>query len=161
MRYAKIRSADISNGEGIRVSLFVQGCNFHCKGCFNSDTWDFDGGKEWTKDKENEFTQLGLKEHIKGYSILGGEPLSQDENILLLVKNIKQQTNKSIWMWTGFTYENLNEFQKEVISYVDVLVDGQFIEDKKDLTLKFRGSLNQRIINVQESLKQNEVVFME
>ncbi len=149
---------DISNGEGIRVSLFVQGCRFHCKGCFNKETWDFNGGKEWTKDIEQEFIELGERKYIDGYSILGGEPLAQDQQILELVKKIKTHTGKSIWMWTGFEFENLNEFQKEAISYVDVLVDGKFVEELKDMKLQFRGSSNQRIIDIKETLQKGYVV---
>jgi anaerobic ribonucleoside-triphosphate reductase activating protein len=159
MRYYKVVKNDIANGVGIRTSLFVQGCNFKCKGCFNSSTWDFNGGNEWNKETQNKFIQLGNRDYIKGYSILGGEPLAQDESILDLVKDIKSKTNKSIWMWTGFLYESLNDFQKEVISYVDVLIDGQFKEELKDLSLQFRGSSNQRIIDIKESIKQERVVL--
>jgi anaerobic ribonucleoside-triphosphate reductase activating protein len=176
MRYASIRELDISNGEGVGVALFVQGCHFHCKNCFNSETWDFNGGKEWTEDIKNKFLELAEKPYIKRISILGGEPLSKENinDIRKLINDIRTLfPYKKIWLYTGFTYENStlglgeivhshngDRFNRHVvIEMCDVLVDGQFEEDKKDLTLKFRGSSNQRVIDVQESLKQNKVVL--
>lgn len=178
MRYAQIRKMDISNGERIGVSLFVQGCRFHCKGCFNIDTWDFNGGKEWTKEVENEFLNLIDRPYIKRISILGGEPLA-DENIdgILELLNKIDYPGKEIWIYTGYLFEDLkSKFEEaqytpftpntdkwitryEIISKCNVLVDGRFEEDKKDLTLKFRGSSNQRVINVQQSIKEGRVVL--
>lgn len=151
MRYSQIRKMDISNGVGIRVSLWTQGCDIRCKGCFNSDIWDYSGGKEWTKETENELLNLCSSPHIKGLSILGGEPLSQQnyKELIHLFKVFKEKyPDKDIWMWTGRTFENLTEEQMEVVRYVDVLVDGPWIEELGDFKLRFRGSSNQRIIDV-------------
>lgn len=161
MRYSAIKNNDVANGVGIRTTLFVTGCNFNCKGCFNKDIQDFNTGFEWTNEIKNYYINLGLNPYIKGYSILGGEPLEQDENLLKLVKEIKTKTNKSIWMWTGYLFESLNEHQKKIISLIDILVDGQFVESLKNLNLRFKGSSNQRIIDVQKTLQQGDVVLWE
>ena len=171
MRYAQIRSMDISNGEHIGVSLFVQGCRFCCKGCFNKETWDFNGGNEWTQEIEDEFIELANRPYIKRISILGGEPLA-DENVCdvfeLIVRLKTKFPNKSIWVYTGYRFEDIlsnplqnNEttLKKRVIEICDVLVDGRYIEEQKDLTLKFRGSRNQRLIDVKKSLKENNIVL--
>ena len=166
MRYASIRSMDISNGEGVGVSLFVQGCHFHCKNCFNQDTWDFSGGKEWNREIEDEFMKLVNRPYIKRVSLLGGEPLA-DENVLdimRLINRIKTECpDKKIWCYTGYTWEQifpivnpyLNLTQAEmtrqnVVKNCDILVDGRFVEEEKDLLLEFRGSKNQKIIDVKE-----------
>ena len=182
MRYAQIRSMDISNGEGVGVSLFVQGCPFHCKNCFNSDTWDFNGGKEWTEEIKDKFMKLIDRPYIKRVSFLGGECLA-DQNLDEVLKLVKQIRNsypdKTIWLYTGFEWNSLmskicqptfpdkdferiieiHKKRKEIISNVDVLVDGEYIDEQKDLTLKFRGSKNQRVIDVKKSLAQNKVVL--
>lgn len=178
MKYASIRELDISNGEGIGISLFVQGCSFHCKGCFNQDTWDFNGGNEWTKEVENKFLDLASRPYIKRISILGGEPLDNKnvEDLCSLINKIKFIfPDKAIWLFTGFKWNQIlypivtDDFnlergkiincRRQIAETCDVVVDGQFEEDKRDLTLKFRGSTNQRVIDVQESLKQNKVVL--
>lgn len=162
MRYAKIRDMDISNGEGVRVSLFVQGCEFHCKGCFNSETWDFNGGKEWTYQVEKEFISLLEKPFIKGVTILGGEPMHPNniECTSRLIHNIKTiYPSKTVWVYTGYNYEYLYENYFYSLVNLDVLVDGRFIEELKDITLPFKGSTNQRIILVQESLKTQDIVL--
>lgn len=168
MRYASMRSMDISNGEGVGVSLFVQGCHFHCKNCFNQDTWDFSGGKEWNREIENEFMKLVNRPYIKRVSLLGGEPLA-DENVLdimRLINRIKTECpDKKIWCYTGYTWEQmfpivnpyLNLTQTEMtrqnaVKNCDILVDGRFVEEEKDLSLEFRGSKNQRIIDVKERI---------
>lgn len=179
MRYAQIRSMDISNGEGVGVSLFVQGCPFHCKNCFNSDTWDFNGGKEWTEETKNKFMELINRPYIKRVSFLGGECLA-DQNIDEVLKLVKQIRisfpEKTIWLYTGYTWGQLvysrmpsgiekeKEFlhwnqRNEIISNVNVLVDGEYIDEQKDLTLKWRGSKNQHVIDVRQSLAQNKVVL--
>ena len=157
MRYAKIRSMDIANGDGMRVSLFVQGCAFQCEGCFNVDSWDFIAGNPWNDEIQRIFIDLGRRDYIAGYSILGGEPLMQGRPMLDLVKALKRESGKSVWMWTGFKYEDLNESRREIVSHVDVLVDGKFVISKKDLTLQFRGSSNQRIIDVKETKAAGKV----
>ncbi|MBU5331703.1 anaerobic ribonucleoside-triphosphate reductase activating protein [Anaerocolumna aminovalerica] len=145
MRYAKIRYMDISNGHGIRVSLFVQGCNFKCKGCFNQDSWDFNGGKVWTKEIEDNFIELCKKSYIDAISILGGEPLQQDEDLLKLVIRLKKEVKKPISLWTGYNFENIPNSKKVILNFIDEITDGQFIEELKDFNLKFKGSSNQHV----------------
>lgn len=182
MRYAQIRSMDISNGEGVGVSLFVQGCPFHCKNCFNSDTWDFNGGKEWTEEIKDKFMKLIDRPYIKRVSFLGGECLA-DQNLDEVLKLVKQIRNsypdKTIWLYTGFEWNSLmskicqptfpdkdferiieiHKKRKEIISNVDVLVDGEYIDEQKDLTLKWCGSRNQHVIDVKQSIAQNKMVL--
>lgn len=153
MRYAQIRNMDVSNGEGLGASLFVQGCHFHCKGCHNPEQWSFDGGKLYTKKEEAAILEIIDKSYIKRFSILGGEPLetSNLSELICLIKKIKQKRpDIKIWLYTGYTWEELqnnsNEAIKEILNNIDVLIDGQFIEEEKDLSLRFRGSRNQRLI---------------
>ncbi len=176
MKYASIRSLDISNGEGIGVSLFVQGCPFHCFGCFNSDTWDFNGGKEWTEEIKDKFLKLIDRLYIKRVSFLGGECLAEQnlDDILSLIQEIRNSfPNKTIWLYTGYSYseifrgqssclsqEGLNNFKRrKIIKLCDVLVDGEYIDEQKDLTLKWKGSKNQNVIDVKQSLAQNKMVL--
>ena len=162
MRFAKVRQEDVSNGPGVRVSIFVQGCNRHCDGCFNSETWDFNKGKLFTKDIEEQFINLGKNKIITGFSILGGEPLEQDDSMFELVKHIKERyPDKTIWMWTGYTYENLTEEQMKIVKLLDVLVDGPFDITKKCPSKRFRGSTNQRIIDIKQTLKSKTIVIHE
>ena len=162
MRYAQIREMDITNGKGIACSLFVQGCSHHCKGCFNPETWDFNSGKEWTQDIENKFIELCKRPHIDCVSILGGEPFDQNEHIYWLLKKIKLEVNKPLYLWSGYVYEYLinRDIPRDCLmeNLIDYLIDGKFQLDKRDLSLKLRGSSNQRIIDVQESLRQNKVI---
>ena len=182
MRYAQIRSMDISNGEGVGVSLFVQGCPLHCKNCFNSDTWDFNGGKEWTEEIKDRFMKLIDRPYIKRVSFLGGECLAEQNlnEVLKLVQEIRISfPKKTIWLYTGFEWNslmskicqptfpdekfehdrNIHMKRQKIISNVDVLVDGEYIDEQKDLTLKFRGSKNQHVIDVKQSLAQNKIVL--
>ncbi len=163
MRYNLIREMDISNGPGVRVSIFMQGCNFHCKNCFNQETWDFEGGKEFTDDTINKVLELCDKKHIKGLSILGGEPMDPKniDGTTKLAKAFKERyPDKTLWVWSGFKFdESLKD--KEAVKYIDVLVDGQYKDELHDFTLKWKGSSNQRVIDVQKSLKNNEVVLFE
>ena len=157
MRYNKIRKMDISNGPGVRISIFMQGCHFHCKDCFNSETWDFEGGKEFTDETINRVLELCDKEYIKGLSILGGEPLHPKniEGTTRLAKKFKEKFgDKTIWVWSGFLFETVN---KDTLKYIDVLVDGQFKTELFNPTLKYKGSSNQRVIDVQKSLKNNSI----
>jgi anaerobic ribonucleoside-triphosphate reductase activating protein len=166
MKYAKIRKMDISNGEGVRVSLFVQGCSFHCKNCFNPETWDFNSGEDFTTIEVDKIMQLANKNYIDGLSVLGGEPLHPKniESVSMLCEYFKYKyPDKTIWLWTGFRYEDIlkRENNYNIFNYIDVLVDGQFEEDKKDLTLKWRGSSNQRVIDCKKSLAENKIVLKE
>lgn len=176
MRYASIRELDISNGEGVGVALFVQGCPFnpHCYNCFNPETWDFKGGKEWTQDTEDKLIELANKPYIKRLSILGGEPLANEnlDGVLHLVNRFRLSfPNKSIWVYSGYRWlEIFNNGvyltkdcagwkRKEIVKQCDIMVDGRYIESQKDITLKWRGSSNQRVIDVQSSLKNSKVVL--
>ena len=176
MRYASIRELDISNGEGVGVALFVQGCRFACKNCFNPDTWDFNGGKEWTQDTEDKLIELANKPYIKRLSILGGEPLA-DENldgVLHLVDRFRLLfPNKSIWLYSGYNYQkvmrelpnlatqdNYNMYKRQkIIKQCTVMVDGRYIDSQRNPSKKWAGSDNQRVIAVQESLEQNKIIL--
>ena len=163
MRYNLIRKMDISNGPGVRVSIFMQGCAFHCKNCFNPETWNFDGGQEFNENTINEVLNLCEENHIKGLSILGGEPMHPNniEGTTKLAKAFKEKyPNKNLWVWSGFRFDNELK-DKEVLNYIDVLVDGQYVDELHDFTLKWRGSSNQRVIDVKQSLEQSEVVLLE
>ena len=160
MRFAQIRKEDISNGPGIRVSLFVQGCNRHCDGCFNPETWDYDKGQIFNRRIQELFLDLGKEKRITGFSILGGEPLDQDERMLELIKKIKERyPDKTIWMWTGHTYEDLTDKQIEIVKLIDVLVDGPFIMSQRCPGKRFRGSMNQRIIDIKKTLESGTITI--
>lgn len=192
MRYAQIRSMDISNGGGVGVSLFVQGCPFHCKNCFNSETWDFNGGKEWTEKTKNKFMELIDRPYIKRVSFLGGECLADQnlDEVLKLVKQIRISfPEKTIWLYTGFDIELLTEElcnnivglistishfypickqqelatnqikRSQIIEMCDVVIDGKYIDEQKDLTLAWRGSKNQHVIDVKKSLTTKKMVL--
>ena len=211
IRYASIRELDISNGEGIGIALFVQGCHFHCHNCFNPDTWNFNGGKEWTQEVEDKFIELANKPYIKRISILGGEPLAaenlndvahlvcrinktynaqqymgdaNDDNHNILIKNPDKNRilypQKTNWLYTGYTWgemfmydDEINKFpnylrkdnmefytkRQQIIKQCNVVVDGIYIDSQRDITLKWRGSGNQRVIDVQESIRKGEVVL--
>ncbi len=155
MRYAKIREMDISNGEGIGVALFTQGCPHHCKNCFNQETWDYDGGKEWTVDVEDSFLKLLDRPFIKRVTFLGGEPMVYPEELVLLCKKIREKRpDIKIWLYSGYTYGEirLNKQMCKTLDCIDILVDGRFIEGLKDVNLKFKGSSNQRIIDVHNDI---------
>lgn len=153
MRYAQIRKTDISNGTGIRTSLFVQGCTRKCKGCFNPETWDFEGGHEWNEQAEEEFLTL-----------TAGEPMEPENRrpVRELLRKLKERCpEKNIWMYSSYLFEEIMEFDPKVLQYLDVLVDGPFVEEKKDLNLRFRGSSNQRVIDVKASLESKTVILLE
>ena len=162
MNYAQIRHYDVANGPGVRASIFVSGCTHNCKNCFNKEAQDFNYGNLYTKEVEDKFMKYILDNNTKGVSILGGEPLMQtmDDSLLNLLKRIKKETNKEIWLWSGYTYEEaiLSEKRKEILNYVDVLVDGRFEEENKSLLIKFRGSTNQRIIDLNKTRKEGKIV---
>ena len=198
IRYAQIRSLDLSNGEGVGIALFVQGCHFHCPNCFNPETWDYNGGKEWTEEVKNKFLELANRPYIKRISILGGEPLAEEnlDGVLDLVNEIRLSSpQKSIWLYTGNTISTCKYFDDtiftfqpsyyhpnplnnkhvkvdekaflikqdrkriEIIKNVDVLVDGQYIDSLRDVTLPWCGSSNQKVIDIQQSLKKGEIVL--
>lgn len=165
MNYAKIRKFDVSNGPGVRATLFVSGCTNNCEGCFNKDLQDFNYGELWTEEVENDFIKQVKNSNIVGVNILGGEPMDQikDEALSNLLKRIKEETNKSIWIWSGYLYEDIivNKERNKILSYADVLIDGRFELAKRDISLKYRGSSNQRIIDIVKSRKENEVVEIE
>ena len=159
MRYNKIRKMDISNGPGIRVSVFLQGCDFKCEECFNKETWDFNGGKEFTEKEIDRILELADNDYIVGLSILGGEPMHPKniEGTGKIAKAFKEKyPNKTIWSWTGFLFEGIKN--NETLKYIDVLIDGQFQPKLFSPLLKWRGSSNQRVIDVQKSLKNNKIV---
>ena len=161
MRYNKIRKLDIADGPGIRVSIFMQGCTFNCKNCFNPETHDFAGGKEFTDDTINRVLELCTNDAIEGLSILGGEPMHPNniEATTKLAKAFKEKyPNKNLWAWTGFQFDKYLK-DKEVVKYLDVVVDGQYQDELHNPTLKWRGSENQRVIDVQKSIAGNDVVL--
>lgn len=165
MNYAKIRKFDVSNGPGVRTTLFVSGCTNNCEGCFNRELQDFNYGDKWTKEKEDEFLSFAKNENVVGVNILGGEPMDQvnDKDLHNLLKRIKEETNKSIWLWSGYIYEDIisNSNKNEILTYVDVLIDGRFQLDKRNISLKYRGSSNQRVIDIAKSKKHNKVIELE
>lgn len=162
MNYAKIRRFDVTNGPNVRTTLFVSGCTHNCKDCFNKEQQDFNYGEIFTKETEDEFVKYSMNPSIKGINILGGEPLQQlkDRALTDLLIRLNKEVKKPIWLWTGYTYEEVLEDpkKKEFLNYIDVLIDGRFEIDKRDLNLKYRGSSNQRIIDVKKSTEKNQVI---
>ena len=171
MYYGNIKNTDIANGEGVRVTLFVSGCTHHCKNCFNKETWNFNYGKPFTKEVEDELIKMLEPDYIKGLTLLGGEPMEPQNQASLLpfLKRVREVygNKKNIWCYTGYVLDRdllgesraKCEHTAELLQNIDVLVDGPFIEDLKNLSLKFRGSSNQRIINLPETLKTNDIVL--
>ncbi len=163
MRYNKIRKMDISNGPGVRVSIFMQGCTFNCKQCFNPETHDFNGGKEFTDETIDRIVELCSNENVKGLSVLGGEPLHPNnlEGTTKLVKTFKEKLpDKNVWVWSGFSFDK-DLKDKEVLNYIDVLVDGQYKDEERNPKLKWKGSSNQRVIDVPKSLKEDKIFTIE
>ncbi len=159
MNYANIKYCDIADGPGVRVSLFVSGCRHHCKGCFNAETWDFHFGQPYTEETEAEILKCLEPDYIQGFTLLGGEPFEPENQVELvgLLRRIRQAyPKKDVWCYTGYLYDVdlaeggrvFTDVTKEMLSLIDVLVDGEFIEAERDLTLRFRGSRNQRIIEL-------------
>ncbi|MBO5488814.1 MAG: anaerobic ribonucleoside-triphosphate reductase activating protein [Eubacterium sp.] len=172
MYYGDIKQYDIANGIGVRVTLFVSGCTHHCKDCFNKETWDFHYGNPFTQKEEEQIIEYLKPDYVAGLTLLGGEPMepSNQEALLPFVKRVKETyPNKSIWCYTGYLFdrdilENMcqhSEITKELIQYIDILVDGEFVTEKKNLKVNFRGSDNQRIIDVKKSLATSEIVRWE
>ena len=170
MNYATIKYCDVSNGPGVRVSLYVSGCRNRCKGCFNPETWDFNYGEPFNKEVENKIIEAMKPDYIKGFTLLGGEPF-EPENAAVLAPFLKRlrkvYPHKSFWCFTGYDFERDlltgklgdHDTVMEILKTLDVLVDGKFVEEKKDLSLRFKGSSNQRTILVKQSLKTDEVVL--
>lgn len=172
MNYASIKNRDIANGPGIRVSLFVSGCTHHCKGCFNEVAWDFNYGTPFTQETVDSILQMLSPAYVKGLTLLGGEPFEPENQPALvdLLRQVKgKYPEKSIWSFSGYLFDRDilpgklgdPEITREFLSYLDVLVDGPFIESRKNLSLRFRGSDNQRLIDVPASLEQGSVVLWE
>ena len=172
MNYADIKRVDVANGEGVRVSIFVSGCHHHCKGCFNECAWDFNYGNKFTEKEIDQIINYMDHDYIAGLTLLGGEPLEKQnqEGLLPLLRKVKEKfPNKNIWCYTAYDFEKdvvgdmakNSETTKELINYLDVVVDGKFEEDKKDIKLRFRGSSNQRILDVHETLKEHKPVNFE
>ena len=173
MNYSAIKNCDIANGTGVRVSIFVSGCNIRCKGCFNTEAWDFNAGKPFTTKVIDTIIEMLKPSHIAGLTILGGEPYDKNNryDVMYLMSRVRQVygDTKSIWVFSGYSYEdycfkNTQRSGKEVhrfLSFIDVLVDGPFVEGLKNLNLKFRGSENQRIIDVKKSIEAEEVILWE
>ena len=167
MNYGRIIKYDVANGEGVRTSLFVSGCTNHCPGCFNQEAQDFNYGKLYTQDTENILLDCIKQPYISGLSILGGDPLCQDNMGLITLNFLTRKVHslgKTVWLWTGFKWEDFNftnnfSLQSLLLSACDVVVDGPFIEAEKDLSLAFRGSRNQRIIDVRKTLGKGEIIL--
>ena len=173
MNYGNIKTNDIANGTGVRTSLFVSGCTHYCKGCFNPETWDFSYGEPFTKETEDKII-LSLKpDFIRGLTVLGGEPFEKENQKALLpfIKRVKEEfPNKDIWFFSGYLYEELSgkikndrcrtECTDKLLSLIDVLVDGEFVEEKKNISLKFRGSENQRLIDLKKTIAQDKVILL-
>lgn len=170
MNFGEIKKCDIANGEGVRVSLFVSGCTHHCKGCFNAQTWDFNFGEPFTEEVENSLLEDLVPSYIVGLTLLGGEPMEPENQRALVpfLRKVKEKLpNKTIWCYSGYTLDKdlveggraFCEVTDEMLSMMDVLVDGEFVEALKDIRLVFKGSSNQRIINLKETLKKGEIVL--
>lgn len=162
MKYIQIRDMDISNGEGIGVALFTQGCPYHCKNCFNPETWDFNSGKEWSEVEENEILNLMKPNYITRLTILGGEPLIERniEPLTKLLTKVKENyPEKKVWLYTGGNFESEIEKNINLIKNIDIIIDGKFIDSLKNPKLKFRGSSNQRVIDVKKSIENNKTIL--
>ena len=165
MRFSKIKDNDIANGLGVTMSLWTQGCPHHCKGCFNGETWDFNAGQEFEDSDLKYILENINKNNVhRDLSILGGEPLCPEnvDGVIEVCKMFKEKLpEKKIYLWTGYVVEGFNQKQREVLNYIDVLVDGPFVQDKRNLSLMMRGSSNQRVIDVKKSLDENKIVLFE
>ena len=169
MNYGNIKRLDIANGDGVRVSLFVSGCRNRCKGCFQPETWNFDYGKPYTQETEDALLQALAPSYVEGLTLLGGEPFEPENQRVLvqLLRRVRERyPEKNVWSYSGYTIEEIRsgghphcEVSEEMLSMIDVLVDGKFVEELKDISLKFRGSANQRILDVKKTLEKNEIVL--
>ncbi len=163
MNFAQIRKYDVANGPGIRTTIFVTGCTHKCPNCFNEEYQDFNFGNPWTHKETDEVIEDLKLDEVKGLTVLGGEPFQNEVDLLQVLRDIKKEVQKEIWIFSGYTYEEIlkDQDKKKLLEECDVLVDGRFVEALKDLSLRFRGSSNQRIIDIKKSLEANEVVLFD
>ena len=163
MNFAQIRKYDVANGPGIRTTIFVTGCTHKCPNCFNEEYQDFNFGNPWTHKETDEVIEDLKLDEVKGLTVLGGEPFQNEVDLLQVLRDIKKEVQKEIWIFSGYTYEEIlkDKDKKKLLEECHVLVDGRFVEALKDLSLRFRGSSNQRIIDVKKSLEANEVVLFD
>lgn len=164
MNYSKIKWSDVSSGPGIRTSVYVSGCTHNCPGCFNPETHDFDAGKPWTKEIEDKIIKHVKDNDLSGLNMLGGDPLQQtkDDTLVKFLKRFKEETGKNIWIWTGYTFEhiiNSNSLAKLILEQCDICVDGKFVQELANIKLRFAGSENQRVIDIQKSIQEKETVL--
>ncbi|MDU2373048.1 MAG: anaerobic ribonucleoside-triphosphate reductase activating protein [Peptoniphilus harei] len=163
MNFAQIRKYDVANGPGIRTTIFVTGCTHKCPNCFNEEYQDFNFGDSWTRKETDEVIEDLKLDEVKGLTVLGGEPFQNEVDLLQVLRDIKKEVQKDIWIFSGYTYEEIlkDQDKKKLLEECDVLVDGRFVEALKDLSLRFRGSSNQRIIDIKKSLEANKVVLFD
>lgn len=163
MNFAQIRRYDVANGPGIRTTIFVTGCTHKCPNCFNEEYQDFNFGNPWTRKETDEVIEDLKLDEVKGLTVLGGEPFQNEVDLLQIIRDIKKEVQKDIWIFSGYTYEEIlkDQDKKKLLEECDVLVDGRFVEALKDLSLRFRGSSNQRIIDIKKSLEANELVLFD
>ena len=166
MNYSKIKWSDISSGPGVRTSIYVSGCTHNCPGCFNPETHDFNAGKPWSKEIEDKIIKHVKDNNLSGLNLLGGDPLQQtkDSTLREFLIRFKKETNKDIWLWTGYTFEDIINRHTEhyrILAQCDVCVDGKYIQELYDIKIRYAGSSNQRVIDVQKSIKEKETVLYE
>lgn len=165
MYYSKIKFNDVANGPGLRLSLFTSGCTHHCKGCFQPETWNFKNGEPFTLETQKYIIEKSKNKYIAGLSLLGGDPLDNVDGILPLLQEYRKTfaATKSIWLWTGYLFEEIlkDDLKSKVLPFIDVLIDGKFEENLKDITLKYKGSTNQRVIDVKKSVDTHKVILYE
>lgn len=165
MYYSKIKFNDVANGPGLRLSLFTSGCTHHCKGCFQPETWNFKNGEPFTLETQKYIIEKSKNKYIAGLSLLGGDPLDNVDGILPLLQEYRKTfaATKSIWLWTGYLFEEIlkDDLKSEVLPFIDVIIDGKFEENLKDITLKYKGSTNQRVIDVKKSVETHTVILYE
>ena len=165
MYYSKIKFNDVANGPGLRLSLFTSGCTHHCKGCFQPETWNFKNGEPFTLETQKYIIEKSKNKYIAGLSLLGGDPLDNVDGILPLLQEYRKTfaATKSIWLWTGYLFEEIlkDDLKSKVLPFIDVIIDGKFEENLKDITLKYKESTNQRVIDVKKSVDTHTVVLYE
>lgn len=163
MYYSKVKFNDVANGPGLRLSLFTSGCAHHCKGCFQPETWDFKNGEPFTLETQKYIIEKSKNKYIAGLSLLGGDPLDNIDGILPLLQEYRDVfgETKSIWLWTGYIFEEIlqDNLKSKILPFIDVIIDGEFEENLKDITLKYKGSTNQRVIDVKKSINTNTIVL--